>query len=244
MLPILLLLQLATLETAWRPRPAITLQADVHHVQGIDIEGNTLWVSSVHKEARKGYLSRFELPSGKLTAQVEVQDGKRIHPGGIMRDGDSIWVPVAEYHPGGPSSIQRRDKRTLALVSQFDVPDHIGCIAVTRDGLIGGSWSSRVIYEWTREGMQRSRRENPIATHWQDLKMDGDLLVGAGPQSKTEGSIDWVRISDLKVVRSLRTGKTDRGVLFTNEGIALRDGLLYLLPEDAPSRLFTWTPQP
>ncbi len=246
MLPLLLLFQAATLESTWQPRPAITLNADLHHVQGIDIEGDSLWVSSVHAKAKQGYLSLFDLPSGRLIKQVELQQGARIHPGGIMLDGDTIWVPVAEYHPGGPTSVQRRDKRTLALVSQFDVADHIGCIAIAPDGtLVGGNWSSRLIYQWTRDGRHLSKRPNPIPTGWQDLKFDGDLLIGSGILTKgAEGAIDWVRLSDLSLVRRITAGKTDRGVLYTNEGIAWRNGRLYLLPEDAPSRLFEWRRKP
>jgi hypothetical protein len=37
-----------------------------------------------------------------------------------------------------------------------------------------------------------------------------------------------------------RHGLTDRGVRFSNEGMAIRDGILFLLPEDDPSRLFRY----
>ncbi|MBL8233958.1 MAG: hypothetical protein JNL98_36015, partial [Bryobacterales bacterium] len=114
----------------WKAGAVVTLRTDVHHVQGIDIEGRTLWVSSVDAKAKKGYLSKFSLPDGALLAQVEVQEGARIHPGGVALDGGSIWIPVAEYDRDGPTSVQRRNKRTLALESSFEVPDHIGCIAV------------------------------------------------------------------------------------------------------------------
>ena len=35
------------------------LTGPTHHVQGIDVEGDFLWVSAVEKATRKGYLSRY-----------------------------------------------------------------------------------------------------------------------------------------------------------------------------------------
>lgn len=227
-----------SLDTHWRLHATVAIQPDLHHVQGIDVEGNTLWISSVDAKARKGYLSILDLPSGRLVQQIEVQQGARIHPGGITLDGDSIWIPVAEYDRDGPTTIERRNKRTLALISSFEVPDHIGCIAAGKSSLTGGSWSSRTIYQWTRDGRELSKRPNPIPTHWQDLKMDGDLLIGAGPTTKGAGAIEWVNLADLTLRRRLTTGATDRGIAYTHEGMTLREGRLYLLPEDAPTRLF------
>jgi hypothetical protein len=42
----------------------------------------------------------------------------------------------------------------------------------------------------------------------------------------------------LKITRRIAAGRTDRGDVFTREGMALRNGKLYLLPEDGPTRLF------
>lgn len=227
-----------TLDAGWKLHATVTVQADLHHVQGIDVEGRTMWVSSVDRKARKGYLSVVELPSGRVVKQVEVQEGARIHPGGIMLEGDSIWIPVAEYDRDGPTTVQRRNKKTLAVEASFEVQDHIGCIAAGKMGLVGGSWASRTLYGWTRDGKELWKRANPIATEWQDLKMDGELLVGAGVTKAKDGAMDWVSLPDLKLVRSLTAGKTDRGVPYMNEGMKVEKGRLLLLPEDAPSRLF------
>ncbi|HYZ86477.1 MAG TPA: DUF6454 family protein, partial [Bryobacteraceae bacterium] len=134
--------------TDWKQRASVTLQATIHHVQGIDVEGTTLWVSSVDTKEHKGYLSRFDLRSGKLLSQVQVHEGRRIHPGGLALQGNFVWVPVAEYHRGGPTTIQKRDKTTLILLSSFNVDDHIGCLAAADGYLIGGNWNSRMFYRW------------------------------------------------------------------------------------------------
>jgi hypothetical protein len=104
--------------------------------------------------------------------------------------------------------------------------------------LAGGSWGSRTIYRWRKDGTQIARLANPSPAQWQDLKFDGDSLVGSGGLTRSTGAIEWVRLPSLEVERRITTGATDRGVPFTNEGMTLRGGRLFLLPEDYPSRLF------
>lgn len=228
---------------SWKALPEIALQADLHHVQGIDVERGVLWVSSVDAREGVGYLSRFELPSGRMVGQVQVQEGKRFHPGGLTLDGDSIWVPVAEYDRDGPTTIQRRNKRTLELMSSFIVNDHIGCIAAGKDGLVGGNWDSRILYRWNRQGRALGQTPNPGKTSYQDLKIVRGELVGSGNLSREAGAIEWLDGKSYQLRRRLGAGKTTRNVTYTNEGMTLRDGYLYLLPEDGASRLFRFAPR-
>jgi hypothetical protein len=210
-------------------------------VQGIDVEQGYVWVTSVDRATRKGFLARYELPSGRRVAIAEVQDGERYHPGGIQLDGDFVWVPVAEYRRDSSAWIQKRHKITLALVEQFEVRDHIGCVAVADDVVWGGNWDSLHLYRWRRDGALIDRRDNPTGTRYQDMKWAGGRLVASGLRARDAGAIDWLHADDLRVERRVTTGATDRGVLFTHEGMTLRDGMLYLLPEDDPSRLFAFT---
>jgi hypothetical protein len=216
----------------------VELRAALDHVQGIDVEGDSLWVSSVERASKRGFLHLFDRRSGELRAQVSLERGARYHPGGISLDGDAIWVPVAEYARDSSALIQRRDKRTLALLSEFEVRDHIGCVGAG-ENLIGGNWDSRAFYEWTRDGRLLRRRDNPTPNAYQDLKRAGDLWIASGKLSGELGAIDWLDDS-LALVKRIVAGKTGRGVPFTNEGMAVRDGKLYLLPEDGPSRLFVF----
>ena len=220
----------------------IPLQATLHHVQGIDTDGDYLWVSSVWKAEKKGFLTKFELATGKLIAQVEVQDGAKIHPGGIALHNGSIWIPVAEYDRDGPTSMQRRDSRTLALLSSFNVNDHIGCVAAAKDGLVGGNWDSRTLYRWTYAGVETGRTANPRANAYQDLKFVDGRLVGSGlDAAQRAGGIEWLDPANgYALVRRLDAGATDRGLALTNEGMTIHKGKLYLLPEDDPSRLFVY----
>jgi hypothetical protein len=218
---------------------ALTIPANLHHVQGIDVEGDMLWVSSVDKATRKGFLYKLDRHTGHILAQAEVQAGDKFHPGGLTLDGDDLWLPVAEYRRASTAQIQRRDKRTLRLLASFEVNDHIGCIAASRTRLYGGNWDTREIYEWTKAGKQLARRNNNAGTRYQDMKFVKDQLVAAGLRAKGKGAIDWLDPRTLEPVRREELQTTDRGVVYTNEGMTLRNGTIYLLPEDAPSRLFT-----
>ncbi|HEU0120484.1 MAG TPA: DUF6454 family protein [Bryobacteraceae bacterium] len=216
----------------------VSLHGPLHHVQGLDVEAGSVWVSSVDKEQKKGFLYRIDLQTGRTLAQVEVQDGDRFHPGGLMLDGENLWVPVAEYRRNSTSVIQLRDKRTLRLLRQFEVADHIGCIAASGKRLYGGNWDSREIYEWDKNGKRVGMQTNLTGTRYQDLKWVDDRLVGGGIRAKGKGAVDWLDPKDLRVTRRMEVETTDRGTVFTNEGMTIRGGHLYLLPEDDPSRLF------
>jgi len=218
----------------------ISLEGPLHHVQGIDVEGESLWVSSVNKEQRKGYLFKLNRHTGRVILQVEVQDGERFHPGGLTLDGENIWLPVAEYRRNSTAVIQLRDKRTLRLLRQFEVNDHIGCIAASNNRLFGGNWDTRLIYEWDKKGKQLAQRPNLTGTRYQDLKFSDDRLIGGGLRAKGEGAIDYLHPKSLDLLRRIDVKTTDRGTVFTNEGMTVRGGRVYLLPEDDPSRLFVF----
>lgn len=222
------------------PTQIIPLEGPLHHVQGIDIERERLWVSSVDKERRTGHLFAIALPSGKIQQQTEVQDGPRYHPGGLCLDGGDLWLPVAEYRRASTTQIQRRDKRTLMLVQSFSVVDHIGCLAASANRLFGGNWDSLDIYEWTKKGTLSNKRTNISGTRYQDMKFAGNRLIGGGLRSKTHGAVDFLDPQSLEIRRRIEFATTDRGVVFTNEGMTVKGNMLYLLPEDEPSRLFVF----
>jgi hypothetical protein len=218
----------------------LPLQGDTAHVQGIDVEGSRLWVTSVDKERKRGLLFEYALPAGRLVRSVEIHDGIRYHPGGLMADEDSLWIPVAEYKKESSAVIQRRDKRTLALRSQFTISDHIGAVAVTPEGLVGANWDARDFYVWDRNGKQLHKASNPTGIAFQDLKFVNGRLVGSGLKPDKSGAIVWMAWPSMKVEDRIDVGRTDHGVALTHEGMAIRDRRLWLLPEDAPSRLFVF----
>jgi len=222
----------------------IPLQGDTHHPQGIDFDDSHLWVTSVDKATRKGYLHEFSLPAGEHLRTVAVETADRFHPGGLSADGASLWLPVAEYRRDSTSVIQKRNARTLALEFQFDVPDHIGCLTAGPDFLIGANWDSRDFYIWDRTGRLLRKVPNQTPNGYQDIKFIDGRLIASGLLPGHEGAIDWLEYPSLRLLRRIPTGKTSRGVPFTNEGMAFRSGRLFLLPEDSPSRLFEFRVAP
>jgi hypothetical protein len=216
------------------------LENKTHHVQGIVVDGTSLWVSSVSKPHRAGYLHQFEIETGRHLATEPIHQGDRYHPGGIDHDTEAIWVPVAEYRKLSSSTVLRIDKKRRKVRKSFDVPDHIGCVAVATDMLIGGNWDSREFYYWDFDGKLIEKKKNPNLVAYQDLKFQDGMLLASGNVSQDEGAIDWLDPKTLQLRKRILSGKTDRGVRFTNEGMAVVNGKLYLLPEDGPSRLFVF----
>jgi hypothetical protein len=221
-----------------RLEKTLNLAGTLYHVQGVELDADHIWVTSVDTNRHKGFLHQFNRASGAFERQVEVTDGIRFHVGGFSIKGNSIWLPVAEYRPNSSAVIQERDKTTLKLKHEFRVADHLGCLAVTPEGLLAGNWGSRRFYLFSRDGRQLKVLQNPEANQYQDIKFQRNHLVASGIFSHTSGAVDWLRWPSLKLDRRLKSGLTDRGVLFTEEGMAAHSNDLYLLPEDGPSRLF------
>ncbi len=218
----------------------IPLAGETYHVQGIEIEGSRLWVTSVDKIGRRGLLAEYSLPGGHLVRSVQIQDGDRYHPGGLTSDGDSLWIPVAEYKRNSKSVLQKRSKRTLEVEATFAVADHIGAVALTPEGLVGANWDARDLYLWDKHGKQIRKVPNPSSIAFQDMKYVDRDLVGSGLAADKSGAIVWMEWPSLRVSRRVIAGHTDRGIAYTQEGMTIRKGKLWLLPEDGPSRLFVF----
>jgi len=227
-----------SLPKAPAPVRVLELRVTTAHVQGIDTDGLHLWVTSVDSAKRKGYLQEFAVADGRLERDIEVQDGARFHPGGIAADGDSIWIPVAEYRRWSTSVIQRRSKRTLELEFQFPVPDHIGCLAVTPQLIIGGNWDSREFYLWDHQGKLIRKVAATSGNAYQDMKVRDGKLVASGLIAGGRAAVDWLNLSTMALIHRLQLGTTDRSQPLTREGMTVFGNRLWLLPEDGDSRLF------
>lgn len=238
----LALLLAAPLSTT-KPTRIVPLEGETFHVQGVLVENGAAFVTSVDREARKGWLFEYDAATGVRRRALEIQEGGMYHPGGFDGDESSFWIPVAEYRANSRSVIQRRDRKTLALTSSFEVDDHIGAIAAAPDRLYGANWDARKIYEWSFDGRLLRVRNNPLPARYQDMKFRDGLLVAAGvaPRGSEDHAVYWLDPETLLPRRVLAAGRTDRGTPFTNEGLDTRGGTLYLLPEDAPSRLFVYS---
>ena len=222
----------------------LELEPVTHHVQGIDTDGIHLWVTSVDASTHKGFLHEFLLEDGRELRHIELQEGDRFHAGGIATDGDSIWIPVAEYRAKSSAVIQKRNKQTLALELEFPVPDHIGCVAVTPEFIIGGNWDSRDFYFWDHRGKLIRKVASTSGNAYQDMKFDSGRIVASGGLPGGSGAIDWLELPSLHLAKRVTAGKTDRGASLTREAMTVFKGELWLLPEDIHSRLFVFPPAP
>lgn len=151
-----------------------------------------------------------------------------------------MWLPVAEYRAKSTSIIQRRNKQTLELEFQFSVPDHIGCVAVTPEFIIGGNWDSREFYVWDHRGTLIRKVTNETMNAYQDLKFRSGSIVASGVLPSRQGAIDWLEFPSMRLHHQMLVPNTDRGDSFTREGMTIFGDRLWLLPEDSPSRLFVF----
>ena len=221
----------------------VALQGETHHVQGIVADEGRFWVTSVERGAARGWLFEYEAATGRRLRAAELQQGAMYHPGGFDHEEDSLWIPVAEYRPDSRSVIQRRSKQTLELISSFEVPDHVGALAVLPEGLLLASWDARRFHLYTREGRPLWSRANPNPARYQEIKRRYGSIVASGllgRGAQAQSVVEWLDPETLQPLGREILGRTDRGVPYTNEGMDLRDGMLYLLPEDTPSRLFVF----
>jgi hypothetical protein len=224
---------------------ALDLEGELFHVQGVELDGQHVWVTSVDLRNRKGYIHEFDLATGRFVRRLELTDGVRYHPGGISIYNRSIWVPVAELKRHSSTVLEEIDADSLQIRRKIYVADHLGCVAASGRNLVAGNWNSKSLYIFDLSNEARVQVvPNPSRTRYQDMKFIDGQLVAGGSLTRRSGTIDWIDWPTMTLVRTLRTGATS-GVKpfghvrpYSAEGMALRGRELYVLPEDGPSRLF------
>jgi hypothetical protein len=105
------------------------LRSDTHHVQGIDFDELHVWVTSVDKTLRKGYLQEFSLTTGEQLRSVNVELGDRFHPGGISAVGEAESPPSAS-----PSGSPSRNTGATAAASY------------RREASVPSNWSTSLMW--------------------------------------------------------------------------------------------------
>lgn len=162
--------------TPWRRTGTLKLGFKTHHPQGIAVTKDRIFLSAVEiieptvrypapvggydRSPGKGVGHLFVLDrQGRLLKDITLGEGHSYHPGGIDFDGESIWVPVAEYRPDSAAIVYRVDAATLAVHREFEARDHIGGLVHDQvtGRLVGNSWGSRRFYEWNAQGRQLDR---------------------------------------------------------------------------------------
>ena len=272
-----------TRDAAWKPVATIAIAFRTYHPQGMVKIGDMFFVSSVEITTRTralpqpvggldrdagegaGHLFKFD-SKGRLVADLNVGEGPMYHPGGIDYDGESIWVPCAEYRPDSRSIVYRIDPRTMKATEVFRFADHIGAVVRNTDDntLHGVSWGSRRFYRWTldRNGNVTNATTPPERLRtlnrshyvdYQDCKYAGRnrmLCTGVTEIRRAPdaapfrlGGMDLVDLADGRPVQQLPV------LLWTRAGIDMTHnpswieptatGLrAYFMPEDDSSTLY------
>lgn len=214
------------------PPEILTLTGEVFHVQGLDLDDSSIYVSSVDRAAHRGLLHKFTR-SGDLVASIDLTDGRRYHTSGFALDEASLWIATAEYRDGGSTRISHIDAATLQIISSFTVHDHIGAVTACGDRIYGANWDARRIYVWDRAGHQQASTPNTTRVAYQDLKcVEGSLVASGTARGGVTGAVNWLNPTTLDVERSIPVARAESGPLWTNEGMTLKGSRLYFLPED------------
>ncbi|WP_031224503.1 DUF6454 family protein [Streptomyces roseochromogenus] len=166
--------------TVWTLQGKVPFDFAAHHPQGITRgHDHRLYVSTAEiVEATRPYdrpVDGYDRTPGRGVGHVFVTDSEGAalghvtvgedtvyHPGGIDFDGESLWVPTAEYRPDSRSIVYRVDPDTLAVTEAFRFDDHIGGIVRDREtGLLHAvTWGSRRLLTFTTEGRLVHRVDN------------------------------------------------------------------------------------
>ena len=139
--------------TAWDLASRTHLDFDTFHPQGFALVGDRIFMSSVEiieppvkypspvdgydRTTGRGVGHVFVMTrEGELIKDIVVGEGTMYHPGGIDFDGESVWVPAAEYRPNSRSIVYRIDPRILKVragdtLRMFAAPDDSGEAAGT-----------------------------------------------------------------------------------------------------------------
>jgi hypothetical protein len=207
--------------THFRLVATVPLRFDVFHPQGLTRVGERFVLSAVEiverptrfavpqdghdRSAGRGIGHVFAFDSrGTLLAHRTLGEGDVYHPGGIDYDGESIWVPVAEYRPASRSIVYRVDPVSLEAREAFRVDDHIGALVRDRSSgeLIGLSWGGRGFYAWRVDGTLTTHGPTPgTRIEAQDCDSVGSraivcAAVGDEANGQRGGLLFYERIGD------------------------------------------------
>jgi len=261
-----------TRDAAWKLTASVPIAFRTFHPQGMVKVGDTFFVSSVEVRNRNsgegtGHLFRID-KSGRLVTDLRLGEGALYHPGGIDYDGQSLWVPVAEYRADSRSIVYRVNPETMKATEVLRFADHIGAIVHNTDDhtLHGVSWGSRRFYRWTlgRDGTvtnadtppERLRTMN--TSHYldyQDCKYAGQrrMLCSGVTELRQTGATSPFRLGGIDLI-DLRDGRpvhqapvllwTSGGLDMTHNPVWLEPTTMglrgYFMPEDDTSTIYIY----
>lgn len=206
---------------------------DAHHVQGIAVTDRFIFITAVQIWRPRAWIYQLDRSTYELLQQKELTEGAYIHPGGISFDGHRLWVPLAQYRPGGPTQVLALDPETLAVTHCMYVEDHLSLLASDGRGtLYGTDWNSEHFYVWEYEGKRLiDHFPSPTGVAYQDCALRARYLMCGGHKAG-KGMIDVLDPRQRAMIRRFPVGQTSRGHLLTREGMSIQEDEVFLLPED------------
>jgi hypothetical protein len=204
-----------------------TFGMDVHHVQGLYMTDEHIFFTSVDKYSAKGWLHKFDRRTMKLVASRNLAKGLYVHPSGFDYGGGAFWIAMAVYKRETASRIFEVDPETLKARIRFEVEDHIGLVARDGDIVIGANWNAELFYFWEEDGNLLHKRVSPTGVGYQDCKADRGFLVCV-----SGNKLDVIDLKEWRLIKRMEIGDSQAGNAMGREGVALRGGRVYFLPDD------------
>ncbi len=222
-----------------RPDQAWPLKIETHHVQGLCVDANTFWVSTVNRPQREGWLLQIDRATLHLQRKIRLVRRQQYHPGGMQLRGGKIWLPLAEYRPRSTATLLQIDAANLTIEQALPINDHVGAVAVdTQNRLYAANWDSRVFYVLQRPPGSGAIKQvaNPTGVAYQDIEWHDGYLYASGKHRRLGPVVDvidtdaWRLLKRYRLKGEVRSG----GHNFSREGFCKAGAYFYLLPEDGP----------
>ncbi len=267
---------------SWHLRDSIPLQFDSFHPQGMTRVGDHFYLSTVEliespvavedqqfdrsAGAGRAHLFKFDL-EGVLLDQIQLGEGSLYHPGGIDFDGESIWIPVAEYRPNSKSIVYRVDPDSMLAEEVLRLDDHLGAVVYDSEGsrLHAVSWGSADFYSWDYYAMEDGDasimisplkvRRSGSRIEYQDCQFVGSarmICSGIGNTSidnthtLTIGGIELIDMENHVIDHKLSVFETTASGEFMVRNPSYLEftengsNLFYFVPEDNSSSLYIY----
>lgn len=188
-------------------------------------------------------------------------DGETLdHPGGFDIDANGLFqIPLSTSHRRGPAIIQgfriapARPLAEAKIETTVKLDDHVGAICCVDSKMLGANWDTLTVHVIEGGALKSSINQqdtliagNPMVAvqDWKSIRnpktgsVDQVVLGGIVKSEKPRATIQFIDVQSLdnhygNVVETHRFPMRDDVTRpITNEGLALHDGSLYLLPED------------
>ena len=219
-------------------------------------ESGYLYIYPRHGRAGRDPVHHYdlaELARLRATACAPLDDALLNHPSGIHLQGTLLHVAIAPSANRGPTcvfTLDLEDPSNPVVVGAARIEDHIGAVVQLPGGnLIGFNWGSEDTWRLESGGFARlvpvrEELNGQVAEklHIQDCDLEDDTLYCTHNDNQQDNLLKIYAAdafdSGGETLKPLAINLPRLGSLHggSHEGIAVRDGRLFLLPDDGDER--------